>query len=71
MKQAEVEIGQVYAVKVSGTVSPVRVDGARTSQWATPTRRKFTGTNLRTGKTVSFTAAKCRYRVVQDWPSKG
>jgi len=67
MKQDQIRIGSVYAVKVSGLIAPVRVDrikatvvlGAARAQG----KARYEGTNLKTGRTVAFTAAKCRYEL--------
>ena len=64
MKKKEVNIGATYMVKVSGKLTYVRVDETsrhykRTSSW-------FNGTNLLSGRTVSFTAARCRRAVTLD-----
>jgi hypothetical protein len=55
MKQRAVVLGQVYAVKVSGTIQPVRlVAESPYGGWV--------GRNLRTGRDVRIrTAAKLRY----------
>lgn len=59
MKLAEIKTGATYTVKVSGNLVPVVVTAAAE---ASPFRRvtRFEGVNRATGKTVHFTAAKCR-----------
>ena len=58
MKKADVQIGKVYVMKVSGSLHPVRVEVACTyGGWS--------GTNLDTGRTVRIkSAAKLR----KEWP---
>jgi hypothetical protein len=59
MKQRDVVLGQVYAVKVSGNVQRVRVV-------AESPYGGWVGRNLRTGREVRIrTAAKLRYLVQQ------
>jgi hypothetical protein len=76
MKHADIVIGLVYVVKVSGRLAPVKVthECKRTaygtyasasihgSIYGRPrTIRKFMGINQRTGRRIGpFTAAKCR-----------
>jgi len=55
MKKAEVQIGETYAVKVSGRIVLVRLD--RESPFG-----GYDGTNLKTGRRVHVkTAARLRY----------
>ena len=62
MLKKEIQIGNVYAVKVGETVRPVRVDYAREDRRTG--RTHWTGTNLDTGRTVLIrSAAKFRYDV--------
>ncbi len=72
MKHSEIVIGQVYVVKVSGKLAPVRISReTHTTAYGTRaggnrTIRKFVGTNQRTGRVIGpFTAAKCRWEVVR------
>lgn len=57
MKKAEIQIGRVYGVKVSGTVQPVRIlNENRYGGWD--------AINTKTNRAVRIhTAAKCRF----DW----
>ena len=57
MKKADVEIGGVYQVKVTGKLAPVRIDGeSRYGGWD--------GTNLRTNRSVRVkSASKLRKRL--------
>jgi hypothetical protein len=62
MLKRDITIGNVYRVKVSGQLTDVRVD--RTGNVPRHNRvQRFWGTNLRTNREVSFTAAKCRREV--------
>lgn len=57
MKQKEVQVGGIYAAKVSGNVVPVRLD--RESRYG-----GWDATNLQTGRTVRVaTAQRLRYEV--------
>jgi len=57
MKKAQIEVGAVYAVKVSGKVAPVKI--IRESF-----RGGWDGTNMTTGRAIRIKLAqKCRYRV--------
>jgi hypothetical protein len=60
VKLADVVIGGVYEVRVSGKVAPVRIE-RKSDTWA----RRFHGLNLHTNKAVTLTAARCR-RVWND-----
>ena len=59
MKKSDVVLGQVYAVKVSGRIQPVRVVSESTyGGWV--------GRNLQTGREVRIrSAARLRYTVRQ------
>lgn len=63
MKQSEVVIGKVYAIKVSGVLQPVRIDSNHAKSW--PRRlRRYTGVNLRTGRTIDhITAARMQHEL--------
>lgn len=73
MKHDEIQIGHVYAVKVSGRLAPVRISyrkvmkayGTRYAMGNGPREiKKFIGVNERTGRTIGpFTAAKCRFEL--------
>jgi len=65
MKLHEIEVGRVYAVKVSGRLAPVRID--RDRGLSADTARRFGGTNLRTGRSVYLSAARCRYELEQTF----
>lgn len=61
MKMSEVEIGKVYVARVSGLLVPVRLDEEinrphRQGRW-------FNAINLRSGRTIHISAAKCRKEV--------
>lgn len=59
MRKNEVQIGAVYAAKVSGRIVPVRID--RPSPYG-----GWEGTNLQTGRTIRIrTAARLRQRIEQ------
>ena len=58
MRGADVEVGKVYMVKVSGVVVPVRLIAERLN--AFKKGRNFVGRSLRTGRDIRLTAAKCR-----------
>jgi len=76
MKRSEIIVGNVYVVKVSGKLAPVRVTHERStvargtyasasingSIYGRPrTIAKFMGINEKTGRSIGpFTAAKCR-----------
>lgn len=67
MKAKDIVIGRVYAVKVSGTISPVRVDSVR-ERWDHLSHRilgkTWTGTNMRTNRKVTiYSPIKFRYEV--------
>ena len=68
MKQAEVNIGGTYAVKVSGVVRPVTILEERTNPFRRG--RSFVGRNETTGRNVSLTAAKCRFRLEKSEDGK-
>ena len=75
MKRSEVAVGNVYAMKVSGKIVPVRVeqDLGKIQTWESPRgmsmfrrpkikHRGWNGVNLRTNRKVHInTAAKLRY----------
>lgn len=61
MYQDEVQVGHVYAVRVSGRLAPVRITGTYAYR-----RGGLTGTNLATRREVRLTAAKCRCELVAD-----
>jgi hypothetical protein len=76
MKQNEIEIGKVYACKVSGEIQPVKIIGSHSRmhygyRCAGQQRRAYlSGINQNTGRHVETTAAKCRREVVLvngDW----
>jgi hypothetical protein len=59
MKADDVRIGGVYVVKVSGSLSPVRIDSMQDGP-----RNKYRGTNLWSGRTIGpFTSSKCRREI--------
>jgi hypothetical protein len=76
MKHADIVIGHVYVVKVSGRLAPVKITHERDctaygtyssasihgSRYGRPkVMRKFMGVNMRTKRVIGpFTAAKCR-----------
>ena len=58
MRKAEVDIGGVYAVKVSGRIAAVRITGA------SELGKGWAGVNLATGHAVRIrTAARLRLRM--------
>lgn len=73
MKISDITVGRVYAMKVSGRLAPVRIDGEySTVAYGTyalmgrkPRRmRKFYGTNLRSGRAISpISPARVRFEV--------
>lgn len=76
MKLADIVIGQFYAMKVSGAVTIVRIDGeveqlaygTRASMFKAPRRmRKFYGINMRTGRAITaISPARVRFAVDAD-----
>jgi hypothetical protein len=64
MKKAEVQIGQVYAAKVSGKLAPVKVD--RASQFG-----GWDCTNLQTGRAVRIRGAAKLRCVLQGCKTEG
>ena len=69
MRRADIMLGSVYCVKVSGKLAPVKITSDVSGDPYSMTRktvRKFYGLNLRTKRVIGpFTAAKCRWEVVQ------
>lgn len=68
MRSEQIQVGFVYAVKVSGTVVPVRVYGTRASR--DPIRRgggqKYHGKNLATGRELgTLSARRIRHQLVE------
>ena len=55
MKQAQIELGKVYKIRIGGYLTTVRVE--------TQNGRWFQGQNIKTGRTLRFTAAKLRGEV--------
>ena len=55
MKKEQVQVGKVYAAKVSGSVVPVRI---KEEQWRGDKHVGWVGTNVRTGKTVRIKSAQ-------------
>jgi hypothetical protein len=73
MKRDQVQLGKVYAVKVSGTVQPVRIQRERDSRLkaaygsgrVTERHGGWDGVNLKTGRTIRISsAAKLRFELV-------
>lgn len=74
MKRDDVKIGSVYAVKVSGTVQPVRITGERPERVGTRGCRDsgchavhdgWYGKNMLTGREVRIkSATRLRYEMV-------
>ena len=62
MKKSEVKIGEVYSVKVSGSMAPVRVDRENP-------RGGWDGTNMKTKKAVRIKSAQ-RLRGKAVWPPR-
>ena len=63
MKAINVKLGEVYAVKVSGKICPVRLD--RVHHAIPGYAGGWWGTNLNTGRAVRIkSAAKLRYRTM-------
>jgi hypothetical protein len=59
MRKHEVELGRVYAAKVSGRIVPVRID-------AISPYGGWKATNLETGRTIHVrSAARLRYQIDQ------
>ena len=66
MKQRDITIGKVYAMKVSGKLAPVRVDRTYRNF---RNRVQFYGTNLRTNRMIGpFTSSRCRWEIVEVQP---
>lgn len=55
MKKDQVQVGKVYAAKVSGAVVPVRITAEK---WQGDRHVGWVGTNVRTGKTVRIKTAQ-------------
>jgi hypothetical protein len=77
MKRHEVNVGRIYAAKVSGVITHVRIDEIREAGWRRHpdggmSRERFDGydaTNLKTGRRVHIkSAAKLRYDVTAAYP---
>jgi hypothetical protein len=66
MKLAEVVIGQVYEVRVSGRISQVRVRRVEQVARFGRSRTRWYGVNLETGREVSGTPARLRRRVDEN-----
>jgi hypothetical protein len=62
MKSAEVEVGKVYAVRVSGKIARVRLLSEIDAHWKRG--RHFVGLNMATGRQIRVSAARCRHEVV-------
>lgn len=61
MKQKDVVIGKIYAVKVSGNVVPVRID--RESQYG-----GWDGTNMDTGRKIRIKSVqRLRYEIIKKF----
>ena len=61
MRKSEIEIGRVYAAKVSGRIVPVRI------LCYTPWGTGWPGRNLKTGRDVHIKSGqKLRYQMKQD-----
>ncbi len=57
MRKQDVEVGKMYAVKVSGKMAPVRID--RVSPYG-----GYDGINIRTGRSVRLrTAGRLQYEL--------
>lgn len=72
MKLSEVQIGEVYVVRVSGRPAPVKLVSGHQSPGSGRVTR-FEGYNLATGRQVTLTAAKCRRQLTREqvlkvWP---
>ncbi|KKM79440.1 hypothetical protein LCGC14_1349850 [marine sediment metagenome] len=63
MKKSEVKIGQVYSVKVSGSMAPVRIDRENP-------RGGWDGTNMKTKKAVRIKSAQRLRGKAASWPVK-
>ena len=57
MKQKDVRVGGLYVVSVSGSLQVVRVEGWTQSSLG---RQRWHGTNVRTNRRVTGTAARLR-----------
>ena len=60
MKAKEVEIGGIYAARISGKIVPVRLESELDGGWH--------ATNMRTGKTVRIKSAR---KLRCPWPTEG
>lgn len=63
IKQADVIVGKVYAVRVSGVLSPIRIDSNHGKAGWPRRLIRFHGVNLRTGKTIHLTAARISHEL--------
>ena len=60
MHLANVEVGKVYYVKVSGKVVPCRVDSLHSDLMVS---KRVWCTNLKTGRVIRVSSAKLRFEV--------
>lgn len=68
MKQAEVRVGAVYQVRVSGKLAPVRIIrefNGRVGLGITM-RKRWVGKNLRTGREITIRSAAKLRREIQE-----
>ena len=63
MRKRDVQIGQVYSVKVSGRMVPVRID--RESPYG-----GWDATNLKTGKRIRIKSAQRLRGKAATWPGR-
>jgi hypothetical protein len=69
MKQSEIQIGRIYAAKVSGSLAPIRIIGTFGWRSGRVHRDGFVGVNLRTGRTLRFRSAQ-RFRAEVTEPTQ-
>ena len=68
MKKKQIEVGKIYAMKVSGNVVPVKVVGIRTvSGYNGRDKTIYACVNQKTGRDCKAeSAAKFRYEIKED-----
>ena len=63
MTAKDVQVGKVYAARVSGRIVPVRIIAIQARRW--DRRQEWTGTNLVTERSIDITSARLRYETVE------
>ena len=63
MKQADVQVGKVYQVKVSGALKAVKVQEDLGAQGIRAVRKRYSGLVLSTGRKITLTAGRMRKEI--------